>query len=257
MNLPISVLCPRRFAPLFMVLLAASSLALQAQQTAAKSGAKPFDQRKNGDFAQLYFYGEDDAKLAAGPADPTRVVFLGDSITENWGNKKYSSLFQTHTNFIDRGISGQTTSQMLLRYRQDVLTLNPRIVVLFGGINDFTVAKVTDPMVTVEQNIPSIVELALLHRQRVILCSILPVSDAIQTQTDRRDPDKIIALNAWLKSYAARMKLQYVDFYSVLTDGHDRIQTSLTVDGLHPNHAGMEKMDPLIEAAIATELAKP
>jgi lysophospholipase L1-like esterase len=212
---------------------------------------------KTSDYAGLGYYAADDAKFGPPkPGDPPRVVFLGDSITHNWGGKAYSDLFQRKKNYINRGIGGQTTAQMLLRYRQDVLSLQPKVVVLLGGTNDLTAYKVADVTSFIEQNIASIVELALVHRERIILCSITPVSDAIKPQTDHRDPTKILAINAWLKSYAAQMKIPYVDYYDAVTDGHDRIQTELTVDGLHPNKAGVAKMEPLVEAAIAEELKR-
>jgi len=209
------------------------------------------------DYAGLAFYADDDAKLAPPkPGDPPRVVFFGDSITHNWGNKKYSDLFQRKKNYINRGIGGQTTGQMLLRYRQDVLALQPKVVVFLGGTNDLASYKVADVVSFIEQNISSIVELALLHHERIILCSLTPVSDAIKPQTDRRDPEKILAINTWLKKYAAEKHVPYVDYYDAVTDGHDRIQTALTVDGLHPNHDGVAKMEPLVEAAIAEELKR-
>jgi lysophospholipase L1-like esterase len=212
---------------------------------------------RTADYAGLAFYADENARLALPrPGDPPRVVFFGDSITHNWGNKNYSDLFQRKPNYINRGIGGQTTGQMLLRYRQDVLALQPKVVVFLGGTNDLASYKVADVVGFIEQNISSIVELALLHHQRIILCSLTPVSDAIKPQTDRRDPAKILALNAWLKSYAAEKRIPYVDYYDAVTDGHDRIQTALTVDGLHPNHDGVAKMEPLVEAAIAKELQR-
>jgi len=212
---------------------------------------------RTADYGGLAFYAEDDARLGTPkPGDPPRVVFFGDSITHNWGNKNYSDLFQRRKNYINRGIGGQTTGQMLLRYRQDVLALEPKVVVFLGGTNDLASYKVADVVGFIEQNISSITELALLHHERIILCSITPVSDAIKPQTDRRDPAKILVINAWLKKYAAQKNLPYVDYYDAVTDGHDRIQTALTVDGLHPNHDGVARMEPLVEAAIAAELAR-
>ena len=212
---------------------------------------------KTADYAGLAFYAEANAALPLPkPTDPPRLIFFGDSITHNWGNKNYSDLFQRKPNYINRGIGGQTTGQMLLRFRADVLALQPKVVVFLGGTNDLASYKVADVVTFIEQNIASIVELAQLHNERIILCSVTPVSDAIKPQTDRRDPAKILALNAWLKSYAAGKNIPYVDYYNALTDGHDRIQTALTVDGLHPNHDGVAKMEPLVEAAIAEELKK-
>jgi lysophospholipase L1-like esterase len=144
---------------------------------------------------------------------------------------------------------------MLLRYRSDVLALRPKVVVLLAGTNDLVAFKLPDTVGFVEQSISSIVELAQAHGERVILCSVLPVSDAIRPQTRDRHPEDIVRLNTWLKSYAAEKHIAFVDYYSALTDGHDRIRTELTIDGLHPNRAGYEKMEPLVEHAIERELA--
>ena len=249
------------FSCLFFALSAASfaqtAPASNSDYARLKAAQQADPSLRTADYAGLAFYAADDAKLSAPkPSDPPRVIFFGDSITHNWGNKNYSDLFQRKPNYINRGIGGQTTGQMLLRYRQDVLALQPKVVVFLGGTNDLASYKVADVVGFIEQNISSIVELALLHHEHIILCSLTPVTDAIKLQTDRRDPAKIIALNVWLKSYAAEKHIPFVDYYDAVTDGHDRIQTALTVDGLHPNHDGVAKMEPLVEAAIAEELKK-
>lgn len=253
-----------------LLLLAALSLAVPAaaQQTPSDQSASANDRYKElkaaqsanpalrtADYAGLAFYAADNATLATpGPHDPPRVVFFGDSITHNWGNSHYSTLFQRKPNYINRGIGGQTTGQMLLRFRDDVLALHPRVIVFLGGTNDLASYKVPDVVHFIEDNVSSIAELAQLHGIPIILCSLTPVSDALKPQTDRRDPAKILALNAWIKQYAADHHLAYVDYYSAVTDGHDRIKTDLTVDGLHPNQAGVALMEPLVEAAIADQL---
>ena len=207
------------------------------------------------DWARIGVYDADNKRLARQPITAPRVVFLGDSITFHWQDAKYSSLFQDKPNFIDRGINGNNAAQMLLRYRSDVLALRPKVVVLLAGTNDLVAFKLPDTVAFIEQTISSIVELSELHRVRIILCSVLPVSDAIRPQTTGRHPDDILRLNAWLKSYAADKRVPYVDYYSAVTDGHDRLQTALTIDGLHPNHAGYEKMELLVNRAIERELA--
>ncbi len=228
-----------------------------SQYAAMRDAERDDPKLKLADYAGLRYYAEDDLALGPPkPGDPPRVVFFGDSITHNWGNKTYSDLFQRKKNYINRGIGGQTTAQMLLRYRQDVLSLQPKVVVLLGGINDLSSAKVPDVVVYIEQNIASIVELAQLHGERIILCSITPVSDTIKPITPTHDPAKILAVNTWLKAYAAAKHIPSVDYYDAVTDGHDRIQTELTADGLHPNKAGVARMEPLVEAAIAEELKR-
>jgi len=200
-------------------------------------------------------YDADNKRLIAEVPTLPRVVFLGDSITNHWQDATYSDLFQKKTSYIDRGINGNNAGQMLLRYRSDVLALRPKVVVLLAGTNDLVAFKLPDTVGFVEQSISSIVELAQAHGERVILCSVLPVSDAIRPQTRDRHPEDIVRLNTWLKSYAAEKHIAFVDYYSALTDGHDRIRTELTIDGLHPNRAGYEKMEPLVEHAIERELA--
>lgn len=207
------------------------------------------------DWPRFGVFAEDNKRLAALPITKPRVVFLGDSITNHWMDAKYTPLFQQNPNYIDRGVLGNNAAQMLLRYRADVLALQPKVVVLLAGTNDLVAFKLPDTIAFIEQSISSIVELAELHHERIILCSLLPVSDAIKNQTDGRHPEDILRFNAWLKQYAAEKKLQYVDFYSAVSDGHDRIQTALTIDGLHPNAEGYKKMDPLITQAINKELA--
>ncbi|ADV83576.1 GDSL-type esterase/lipase family protein [Terriglobus saanensis] len=207
------------------------------------------------DWARLGVYEAENKRLAALPITLPRVVFLGDSITNHWQDAKYSSLFQDKPNYIDRGINGGNAGQMLLRYRSDVLALKPKVVVLLAGTNDLVAFKVSDTVAFIEQTISSIVDLAEANHERIILCSVLPVSDALRPQTTDRHPEDILRLNAWLKSHAAERHVQYVDYYAAMTDGHDRLQTSLTIDGLHPNHAGYEKMEPLVNQAIERELA--
>jgi len=209
---------------------------------------------RTSDPAQLAYYADDNAATPPPkPGAPPRVVFFGDSITHNWGNKHYSTLFQRKPNYFNRGIGGQTTWQMLLRYHADVLALHPEVVVFLGGANDLSSLKLPDPVAFIESNIASIAELALLHHEHIILCSVLPVSDAVNPRTKSHDPDKILALNAWLKSFADEHHVPYVDYYAALTDGHDRMKPELTADGLHPNAAGMALMEPLVEAAIAKD----
>jgi acyl-CoA thioesterase-1 len=250
---------------LFGFIFAAGSCAAQIGAPPALSGASasaaPATAHSNlhppqEDWARLGIYAEDNARLAAhGPAND-RVVFLGDSITFHWQDAKYTSLFRDKTNFIDRGINGNNAAQMLLRYRSDVLALNPKVVVLLAGTNDLAAFKLPDIVSFIEQSISSIVELALLHHERIILCSVLPVTDAIRPQTTERHPEDILRLNTWLKGYAARQHVPYVDFYSGVTDGHDRLRTELTIDGLHPNGEGYKRMESVLLPVIAKELAR-
>ncbi len=206
------------------------------------------------DWPDLARYHDDNAKLAPPAADENRVVFMGDSITDAWGRSR--GKFFPGKPYVNRGISGQTTPQMLIRFRPDVIALKPKVVVFLAGTND--IAGNTGPMTleAIEDNLASMVELAKFHDIRVVLSSVMPVCDYIRPQTGRRPPAKIVALNAWIKEYAARNGLVYLDYYSAMLDDKQMLRKELTFDGLHPNDAGYEVMEPLAEKAIAETLEK-
>lgn len=199
------------------------------------------------DWNQLGRYYADNQRLRALPADSGRVVFMGDSITDGW---KLAQYFPGRP-YVNRGISGQTTAQMLVRMYPDVIALKPAAMVVLAGTND--VARNTGPQ-TLEQitdNFQAMTELAQLHGVKVILCSVLPVSDYTQRpQTARRPPSDILKLNAWLKDYAARKGATYVDYFSATADEKGFLKDGTSGDGLHPNAKGYEIMAPLVEAAI-------
>jgi lysophospholipase L1-like esterase len=204
------------------------------------------------DFGELARYR--DANAALQPATPgeNRVVFFGDSITDNW---KLDEYFPGKP-YINRGISGQTTPQMLIRFRPDVIDLHPKVVVILAGTND--IAGNTGPMrlEEIEGNYASIAELARAHSIKVIYCSVLPVHEYTEQAGDmftRRPPDKIIALNLWLKNYCAAPSngCVYLDYFSAMADKYGFLQKELADDGLHPNKAGYRLMAPMAEAAIS------
>ena len=206
------------------------------------------------DFPNLARYHDENAHLAPPAAGENRVVFMGDSITDSWG-RQHGQFFPGKP-YVNRGISGQTTPQMLIRFRPDVIALKPKVVVFLAGTND--IAGNTGPMTleAIEDNLASMAELATANNIRVVLSSVLPVCDYIKPQTERRPPEKVIALNAWIKDYAARNGFMYLDYYSAMLDDKQMFRKELTYDGLHPNDAGYEVMGPLAEKAIAAALAK-
>jgi len=208
------------------------------------------------DWARLGMYAADNQRLAHEKSLENRVVFLGDSITFHWQDAKYTSLFQDKPNFIDRGINGNNAAQMLLRYRSDVIALHPKVVVLLAGTNDLAAFKLPDIVSFIEQSISSIVEVAEANHERIILCSVLPITDAIRPQTAERNPQDILHFNAWLKSYAAEKHLPFVDYYAVVSDGHDRLRSDLTIDGLHPNGEGYKQMESVLLPVVERELAR-
>ena len=205
------------------------------------------------DWPNLARYHDENARLAPPSANETRVVFMGDSITDSWG-RQYGQFFPGKP-YVNRGISGQTTPQMLIRFRPDVIALKPKVVVILAGTND--IAGNTGPMTLeqIEDNLTSMAELARANNIRLVLASVMPVCDYIKPQTGRRPPEKIVALNAWIKDYAARNGFVYLDYYSALIDDKQMFRKELTYDGLHPNAAGYEVMAPLAEKAIVAALA--
>jgi lysophospholipase L1-like esterase len=254
----LTVLHPNRTAgiALGVVLLAAMARAQAPTQAAAPAPtAEELVKRQARilqDWPNLARYREENSKLAPPAAGENRVVFMGDSITDNWG-RRYGKFFPGKP-YINRGISGQTTPQMLVRFRPDVIALKPKVVVILAGTNDIAGNTGPTTLEAIEDNLMSMAELAEVHGIRVVLASVMPVCDYIRPQTDRRPPEKIVALNEWIRSYAAKNKLVYLDYYSAMLDDKQMLKRELTFDGLHPNDAGYELIAPLAEKAIAQAL---
>ncbi len=210
------------------------------------------------DWAAISWYAEDDVRVMQRNDAKPRVVFLGDSITHNWGGEKVSSYFHhDHDKFIpiNRGIGGQNVPQMLIRMRPDVIALKPAAMVIFAGTNDLATFKVPDLLGFIEGSFVSIFELAQTNKIPVVVCSILPVNDVYQKRTETRPPDQILQLNGWLKDQAKQRGYEYVDFYNAVSDGKDRLRAEITKDGLHPTAEGYVLMEPLVEKAIEKTLA--
>lgn len=206
------------------------------------------------DFPWLARFMEADVKLGAPAPGENRVVFMGDSITEGWHFDVPGGVFAAKP-YINRGISGQTTPQIVLRFHQDVIALQPKVVVILAGTND--IAGNTGPM-TLEQtedNIAAMAEMATANHIRVVLCSILPAYD-YPWQPGLTPAPKIDALNAWIKDYAAKNGHVYVDYHSAMKDDRDGLPANLSKDGVHPLPAGYEIMAPMVEAGIAKALAQ-
>jgi lysophospholipase L1-like esterase len=203
------------------------------------------------DWAGLTRYGSENTELRPPRPGENRVVFLGDQITEGWP----ATDFFPGKPYVNRGIAPQTSPQMLVRFRQDVISLKPKVVVIQAGTNDLAsvTGPATEPMIG--ENIMSMVELAKVNGIKVVLASVTPVCDCYTNQTARRPQGKIIGLNGWIKDYAARSGSVYLDYYSALAQGRD-FKKELTDDGLAPNHAGYAVMAPLAEKAIAEALGK-
>jgi lysophospholipase L1-like esterase len=200
------------------------------------------------DWPNLARYRDENATVRPPAAGEQRVVFMGDSITDSWG-RSYGKFFDGKP-YINRGISGQTTPQMLIRFRPDVIAHKPKAVVILAGTND--IAGNTGPMSLedIQGNLMSMAELARANAIRVVMASVLPVSDDIKPQTQRRPPEKILALNKWIKEYAAKNGHVYLDYFTAMADERGLLKKDLTYDGLHPNDAGYEVMAPLAQKAI-------
>jgi lysophospholipase L1-like esterase len=201
------------------------------------------------DFGELSRYREADASLGPPAAGEKRVVFFGDSITDMW---KLDDYFPGK-NYVNRGIGGQTTSQMLVRFRQDVIDLHPRVLVILAGTND--IAGNTGPIRNedIEANLASMADLARAHNIHLVFSSILPVHNYTEKSKDffaQRPPARILQLNTWLKDYCAKNEIIYLDYFSALVDEKGMLKKDLADDGLHPNAAGFKVMAPMAEAAI-------
>jgi len=213
------------------------------------------------DWPELSRYREANANLPAPGKDEARVVFMGDSITDMWSNSEFGGFFPGKP-YVNRGISGQTTPQMLLRFRADVIDLQPRVVVILAGTND--IAGNTGPMTLeeTEGNLASMSELAHAHGIRVVLASVMPVNDVTGpegrkiVQTEKRPPEKILALNQWIKKYTAEHGDVYLDYFSATVDEKGFLKSDLTNDGLHPQAKGYAAMAPLAEQAIQEALTR-
>lgn len=207
------------------------------------------------DWPNVARYREVNRTLAPPAANEARVVFMGDSITDAWPQPRFGTFFAGKP-YVGRGISGQTTPQMVLRFRPDVLALKPKVVVILAGTND--IAGNTGPYANedIQGNIQTMAELATLHGIRVVLASILPVSAyhqapaSPQPQTVLRPMTRIRAINEWMKAYAAAQGHVYLDYFSAMIDGTGHLRTELSEDDLHPNAKGYAIMGPLAEAAI-------
>jgi lysophospholipase L1-like esterase len=207
------------------------------------------------DWPQLARYRADNATVAKPAKGEQRVVFMGDSITDAWGREQ--GVFFPSKPYINRGISGQTTPQMLVRFRPDVVALKPRAVVILAGTNDIAGNTGTASVQMIEDNLASMVDIARANHIKVILATLLPVSDYFDpNQSKNRPPEKINELNAWIREYARREHLVLLDYYPALLDEQGVFKKSFTFDGLHPNAAGYDVMRPLAARAIAKALGK-
>src|SRR4051812_2861645 len=222
-------------------------IALATASTLAAQAPAPTD------WANLARYRAENAQVKPAAASENRVVFMGNSITELWA-PRFNSLFPGKP-YIGRGISGQTTPQMLVRFRQDVIALNPKVVVILGGTNDIAGNTGPSTLEMIEDNLASMTELAKANGINVVLVSVLPAFDYPWKRGLEPAP-KIVALNAWIKQCAAKIGAVYLDLHTPMADERQGMNANLSGDGVHPNAAGYALMSPLPERAIAEVLHK-
>jgi len=248
--------------PLIAVLFALPAVAQQGALSIPSTGFPGLDQYRasrvaiyTDDFGQLARYRQANAALAPPAARENRVVFIGDSITDYW---KLPDYFPGQP-YVNRGIDGQTTPEMLVRFRQDVLDLHPKVLVVLAGTND--IAGVTGRTLNedIEANYASMADLARAHGIRMVFASVLPVNNYTHDAEESfalRPRDRILALNQWVKDYCAKNGFVYLDYFSALVDERGMLKRALSDDGLHPTDAGYKIMAPLAEQAIHKALAE-
>jgi acyl-CoA thioesterase I len=212
------------------------------------------DVRQRNDWANLARYRGANAALGAPGPGETRVVFMGNSITDAWA-KSFPAMFPGKS-YVGRGISGQTTPQMLVRFRQDVIALQPKVVVILAGINDIAGNSGPSTQAMIADNLMSMTEIAKANGIRVVLSSVLPAYDFPWRRGIGPAP-KVVSLNAWIKCYAAQTGAVYLDYYSKLADARGGLSAEMASDGVHPTEAGYRIMAPLAEAAIQEALRRP
>lgn len=205
------------------------------------------------DWANLERYKNENAALPSPAKGEKRVVFMGNSITEGWGNLNPD--FFKGKPYVNRGISGQTTPQMLIRFRPDVINLKPAVVVILAGTNDIAGNTGPSTLENIAGNIFSMAELAKANGIKVVISSVIPAFD-YPWKPGLEPAEKIVALNKILKTYALKNGIVYLDYFSAMADSRHGLQAELTYDGVHPNEAGYKVMGPLAEKAIASALGK-
>jgi len=244
---------------IFLLILSFSVAAAAQDRTSENDSPEAMRQqierlrRRLQDWPQLSRYKDANAKVPPSVRGEPRVVFMGDSITDIWKLEEYFP----DKPYINRGISAQTTPQMLIRFRPDVIALKPRAVLILAGTNDIAGNTGQMTLEMIEDNYASMAELAKANRIKVIFASVLPIHDYGKTKaSERRPPEKILKLNEWLKTYCKANGQIYLDYFSKMVDDTGMLRAELSNDGLHPNAEGYKVMAPLAENAIRHALIK-
>ena len=211
-------------------------------------------QKLGADWPQLARYRDENAKLPPPAPGEQRVVFMGDSITDSWGHGPASGFFPGKP-YVNRGISGQTTAQMVVRFQQDVVHLKPALVVILAGTNDIAGNTGLSSLEMIEDNLSSMAEIAQANGIRVVLSSVLPVSD-YPWRRGLRPAEKVRSVNAWMRAFCSQHGYTFLDYYSAMTNADGGLDPNLSKDGVHPTAAGYAVMAPLAEKSIKEALAK-
>lgn len=210
--------------------------------------SKIYSQEMKTDWANISKYSKENQSLPIPAKNENRVVFMGNSITEGW--KTNDPEFFSKNKYINRGIGGQTTSQMLLRFRPDVIDLKPKLVIILAGINDIAQNNGPIELKDIFGNIVSMIDLAKANNIKVILSSVLPAND-FPWKKGMEPAEKVIKLNAMLEKYAIENKIVFVNYYPKMVDSEKGLDKKYTNDGVHPILAGYKVMEPLLQEAIA------
>lgn len=226
----------------------AASLAL-----AGILAGNPANAQVNPDWPNLQRYAKANEELGPPKSGEQRVVFMGNSITQAWA-PLFAQQFPGKP-YVGRGISGQTTPQMLVRFRQDVIALKPAVVVILAGTNDIAGNTGPSTLEMIEDNLAGMAEIAQANGIRVVMCSVLPVFD-YPWKPGLEPAPKIVALNTWIRNYAKSHRAQYADFHTAMADTRMGLPKELAADGVHPNEAGYKMMVPIVEQAIAAALTQ-
>jgi lysophospholipase L1-like esterase len=249
-----------KFVSVIVILVLTLSTALTAQNketkpTTAQQDAwkKAEDERLHNDWPNLARFRDDNKKIGLPAAGEKRVVFMGNSITEGWS--RVDSGFFSGKPYVNRGISGQTTPQMLVRFRPDVINLKPSVIVILAGINDIAGNTGPSTLEMIEDNLASMVDLAKANSIPVVLSSVLPAFD-FPWRPGMEPAEKVVQLNVWIKNCAQKKGCVYLDYFTPMSDQRHGLKKELTFDGVHPNLAGYKVMEPLVEFAIKKALGK-
>ncbi len=249
-----------RTLPLIIILLVTIGFSLMAQtgnkmpkptKEQLDAWKKAEENRMQNDWPNLTRFHDDNISIGLPAPGENRVVFMGNSITEGWS--RIDPEFFSGKPYVNRGISGQTTPQMLIRFRPDAINLKPSVIVILAGINDIAGNTGPSTLEMIEDNLASMVDLAKANNIPVILCSVLPAFD-FPWRPGLQPAEKVVQLNTWIKSEADKRGCVYLDYFTPMADERHGLKPELTSDGVHPNLAGYKVMEPLVESAIKKAL---